>query len=571
MASKNLSPRRPSPTPTHRSTDRARTTAPTPVPVSARDQLRPEKNHHFRTEPAAVQRLVSGLRLLLVVAAGLSAAGCYEHPLDEILAHVRTAVGVADRGLETPGIEARGTICQAGECGDYRLVFELPSSVPPGSVREEADLRLGHVVVLRGSEAWISDWSEGTRRLLLGELEQQRLRLGFLSGLWLTPDSGFEVAKHSESATQVQLILEIPGGRRAATVTVDTGSWLPRSLSYPTNAGEITWVLSDYRPAAGLRLAHRIDRDWQGPEDSVTLSSISSAEASPASLFELPPPDLQDYRFDRELPPEVGIRLGDYGHVLIRPVIDGREIGWFILDTGADCHVISPRAADALGLQAFAQVLATGTSGSILVGLRQAREMRVGPLTLDDPVFAVIDLSDVIPGVAGVVGYPLFRRSVVELNPGGAPARLFPPGSYPREVDDWHEVVLARRKLFLRGRFAGGHEGLFMLDTGARRGLIFTARFVRELRLLDGRKTWKTRSARGVGGRTPMREGALGWFELGGVRFHEPIVAFALGQEGGHADPYSMGSVGMGFLKHCQVVFNVPESKVAFFAAGGEP
>ncbi|MCP4661560.1 MAG: hypothetical protein GY856_39675 [bacterium] len=365
----------------------------------------------------------------------------------------------------------------------------------------------------------------------------------------------------------MKLILKIPGGRRAATVTVDTGSWLPRSLSYPTNAGKTTWLLSDYRPAVGLTLPHRIYRDWQGPEDSITLSSISLSDAGSASLFELPPSDLHDHRFDRELPPEVEIRLGDFGHVLVRPVIDGREIGWFILDTGADCHLISPRAADALGLQAFAQVLATGTAGSIFVGLRRAREMRVGPLTLDDPVFAAIDLKDVIPGVAGVVGYPLFRRSIVELNPGGAPARLFPPGSYPREVDDWHELVVARLKLFLRGRFAGGHEGLFMLDTGARRGLTFNTPSVRELRLLDGRKTWKTRSARGVGGRTPMREGALAWFELGGVRFNEPIVAFALAQQGGRADPYSMGSVGMGFLKYCQVVFNVPESKVAFLVA----
>ncbi len=515
-------------------------------------------------------RFLGGLGLLLLVVLGCSTTlvGCKNHSLDEITANIRTAIGISDQGLNQLGIVAQGTICQAGDSGDYRLAFELPGSVPPVSAREEADLRLGYEIVLRGSEAWISSWSGETRGLILGELEHFRIRMGFLSGLWLAPGSGFELAKKSESMAEVKLTLKIPDGRRVATVTVDKDSWLPSSLSIPTNAGMSTWVLSDYRPALGLTLAHRILKDWQGPEDSVTLSSFSRLEASStASMFELAPSDLKDFRFDSGLPPSVEIRLADSGHVLVRPIIDGREVGWFILDTGADCHLISPQAADALGLQPFGQILATGTGGSTIVGLRQAREMRVGPLTLEDPVFVAIDLRDVIQGVAGVVGYPLFRRSLVELNSGGAPARLFPAGSYPREVDVWHKLVLARNKLFLKGQFPGGHEGLFMLDTGARRGLTFHTPAVRELRLLEGRKTWKIRGSRGVGGRTPMREGALAWFDLGGVRFNGPNAAFALTEQGAHADPYAMGAVGMGFLKHCQIIFDVPESKIAFFVA----
>jgi hypothetical protein len=190
--------------------------------------------------------------------------------------------------------------------------------------------------------------------------------------------------------------------------------------------------------------------------------------------------------------------------------------------------------------------------------------MRLGPVTLDDPIFAAIDLSDIIPGVEGVVGYPLFLRSVVELNPGGAPARLFPPGDYPRQIEQWSELVLAGRKLFLECRFPENHRGLFMLDTGARRGLVFNPSAVQRLRLLESRKTWGSGSARGVGGQTPMRDGELAWFYLAEVRFDQPVVSFA---QGTHSDPYSLGTVGMGFFKYLQVVFNVPESKIALVVA----
>lgn len=41
---------------------------------------------------------------------------------------------------------------------------------------------------------------------------------------------------------------------------------------------------------------------------------------------------------------------------LVKPRLNGREVGYFILDTGASGFVLDSQAADALGLDAFGEL-----------------------------------------------------------------------------------------------------------------------------------------------------------------------------------------------------------------------
>lgn len=48
---------------------------------------------------------------------------------------------------------------------------------------------------------------------------------------------------------------------------------------------------------------------------------------------------------------------------LVKPRLNGREVGYFILDTGASGFVLDPQAADALDLEAFGE-LQVGPAGA---------------------------------------------------------------------------------------------------------------------------------------------------------------------------------------------------------------
>lgn len=56
---------------------------------------------------------------------------------------------------------------------------------------------------------------------------------------------------------------------------------------------------------------------------------------------------------------------------LVKPRLNGREVGYFILDTGASGFVLDPQAADSLGLEAFGE-LQVGQNGRLPATRRRA-------------------------------------------------------------------------------------------------------------------------------------------------------------------------------------------------------
>jgi hypothetical protein len=184
-------------------------------------------------------------------------------------------------------------------------------------------------------------------------------------------------------------------------------------------------------------------------------------------------------------------------------------------------------------------------------------------MTMNNPVLAAIDLSGIIPGIEGIIGYPLFRRSIVEIRPDGGSVRISPPGVYPEELS-WTRLLIAQHKAFVVCRFEGDREGLFCLDTGHRGAATFHTPAVKKLGLLTGRRTWKGSGSGGVGGIPSKRSGVLDWFEIGGVRFIRPTVDFAQATRGGFCNPYAMGHVGMRVLSHFRLVIDYREEKIAF-------
>src|SRR5262249_51358911 len=149
-----------------------------------------------------------------------------------------------------------------------------------------------------------------------------------------------------------------------------------------------------------------------------------------------------------------------------------------------------------LGLPPAGSVWLGLAAGAAAGSIRQAGAMRLGPLTIERPAFAEMDLSPLsaVIGVeiAGIIGYHVLRRSIVELEVEAPSLAILDPAMPPDRGDAWQPIAIYGNHVYVCARFEG-HEGWFRLDTGAPQvPLILNAPAVAELSLLEGRETTKT-------------------------------------------------------------------------------
>src|SRR5205807_10293411 len=131
-----------------------------------------------------------------------------------------------------------------------------------------------------------------------------------------------------------------------------------------------------------------------------------------------------------------------------------------------------------------------------------------------------MDLSDrnAPPGEkrAGLVGYPLLARVVVEVTGGGGKRiALYEPASYKLNKGKWRELSYIDLTPAVRCRLEGNREGLFQLDTGYVGTVTFYDKFIKDEKLLDGRQVHEETGI-GAGGAYKVLTGPIKCLELAG-------------------------------------------------------
>jgi predicted aspartyl protease len=245
--------------------------------------------------------------------------------------------------------------------------------------------------------------------------------------------------------------------------------------------------------------------------------------------------------------------------------IGDREAGPFLIDTGADRIYLDSELAKSLNLSFWAETIHSETKQKFKWGTVPSIE--VGPLTFQNTDVAVVDLSVVTPmlgeRVAGLLGHPFFAQAVVEIDyPTGAIA-CFDPKTYRLPQGGWAPLTIQRGRPVIAARVDGNLEGQFLLDTGSNSAVLFHADFIQKHALLDHRVTSRRTMVR-ADGRYEALTGKLGWFEFAGHRFEQPIVDFDLSNTPASLPSGIAGTIGRGFLRRFTVVFNYPESRIAF-------
>lgn len=266
----------------------------------------------------------------------------------------------------------------------------------------------------------------------------------------------------------------------------------------------------------------------------------------------------------------VPLTLAKPGQPLVRPLVNGKDVGWFILDTGAGAMAIAPKAAKAAGLREVGQVDAKGVAGSATKSTLEGDLFELGPLKLNHSIYVeTAELEHPMiatalgPDIVGVAGYDIFERAIVEIDARGGYARVTASDNYPTPPGGWQELVFAERQPCVKTRFEGDRAGVFALDTGSNAALTFYTPAVKKHGLLEGRELSDGKSA-GVGGAAVEKRGKLAWLDLGGRRFENINASFSTATDGVHSEDDADGVIGMELLKEFRLVIDYANRRIAF-------
>ena len=173
--------------------------------------------------------------------------------------------------------------------------------------------------------------------------------------------------------------------------------------------------------------------------------------------------------FAKEAAPLIAVRRAPLGHLLVHPRVNGRDVGWFVLDSGAGSSTIVPGVAEELGLEIVQQVEAMSVKGMISTPVRRAESLELGAITLRNIKLVDFELASWGFGeaIAGIVGSELFKRAVVEVELAEDVIGIHDPAGYVLEAGNWEGLTLRFGHPHVRARFEGDREGLFKIDLGA--------------------------------------------------------------------------------------------------------
>jgi aspartyl protease len=475
--------------------------------------------------------------------------------LDALLALVRQRLG-APSGKDGEDLVVSGRAEHLGSSGSFTWRFG-----PDSAFVRRIETATTRTVGADKERVWIKEGGSPVRDLEWGDADQARLISAVLCGNWLSSSSGIAIDLLPDSRLRLAL------GRQDAVLTLDSETLEPRALEVRSSfADSTTWTFSNFERDRGLAFPRLVEQKL--PAGVVNRFEVSSITRQPSDANAFQSHDTTESgRLDRQAPAAVAVERSANGFLLVTPEIDGRVIGSFIFDTGAGRNVITPSAAASLELPAIGASWLGLAAGASSGTVREARSMRLGPLTIDRPAFVEMDLSalSAVTGteIAGILGYEVLRRAIVEVDVTAPFLAILDPASPPDVGGLWQPIVIYGNHVYVRARFEK-HEGWFRLDTGAPQlPIIFNAPAVHELSLLEGRAT--TRARIGVpGGDMEVAMGQVVGLKLAGHVFDTLPALFPSESTGAFADRETIGNLGQECLRPFRVYFDYRRKRAAF-------
>jgi hypothetical protein len=494
--------------------------------------------------------------------AQVTAAAASAPSLADVLANVRKALQY-ERVSKIPAITIRGISTEGGIPWDSYSTFDNHGRFHGGASSVLGTTAYG----FDGTTCWSTNLPHATRRLVLSDRDSMLLNNWLESGYWLTGVVDVTLVAGLTTEKEIVLELSLKTGRYRMQLTIDRAKWLPTRLRADVGGIVETWTYSDYRNSPAGPNPYFTSHETAGVTDTFKVTKIEIAKPD-LNALRFKPSQPTNARFDDKLPGALQTaREPVTGCLLVRPRINGKDVGWFVFDTGASELVIDRAVADQLGLETLGKAPIFGVAGTEQTRFRTSKSFQLGRLSRTNNFYAETDMKAEFPSaqerLAGVVGFPVLEAAVVEFQLAPPAVSLHDAKQYKLQKGEWQDLTLLGGLACFRARFEGNREGLFLLDTGSVRTVAFNEFAVRRLDLLKGRRLTFGTSV-GVGGRTPIQNGRIDWFEIAGHRFEKPMASFFQHSNLGGLSEDTLGHVGQKLLGAFRVVLNCQEEKIAF-------
>jgi hypothetical protein len=480
------------------------------------------------------------------------------------VARARHALGWDELARSSSAMRITGAAHFLGTDATQTMLFD-----GRGRYLQSFDGPMGQSSGTDGKTDWARDWSGTARVLVLGDRAQGELERMFATGAWTTAGDrlAFEGAARRDGD---DLVLDFAHADRVVTGTIrlDPGTLFPRAVSYSSGTTPFRWTYGVFADSGGFAFPARVEYEQGGRVQSFQTGTVERLQKVDATAFAPRTGAPRDARFDPKIPPALEVKVARSGHVLVHPLVDGKDLGWFIFDTGAGTNCIANDVTGQLGTEPFGEIAALGVGGRVAAQFWHAKELRLGPVTVDAPVFIGLDLAFLEQPfgvrVGGILGYEFLSRCVAELDMQAGSIALHDPACYALpEPGRWEELIVYNRHPCVRARFED-HEGVFNIDTGAAGDTVtFHYQAVADLELVAGRET-RASQAGGVGGSVATKVGKLASFRLGGRDLGAIEASFAQEDKGAFADDYVAGNIGGKLLQPFRMVFDYPGNRVGF-------
>ncbi|MEX2244793.1 MAG: aspartyl protease family protein [Fimbriimonadaceae bacterium] len=501
---------------------------------------------------------------MLSLALSIVASSSQEPTVGQVLHSVRQVVGYAAVARAANGIELTGKGTVSGTDGTFRIVF-----TPDGRYYYSQQARLGSTRAWDGKNGWESDPSGATIAMHLSELQYQHSILWVLTHEWLDPEGPFVIAlaDTEQGGDTYTLNLKPKAGHLKQKVTIDRETWLPTKNTFSIGDLDYTMEFLDWQIHGGYKMPGKIVTREGELEDEMIVGSVTKMRSLDPALFKRPAWSVtRDTVYDRSKQGTVESKLLFTGHIAVHPTIGGKDVGWFLLDSGAGGMVIDSAAAKELGAERYGELNVGGVGGVLESGYYDLSDFTLGPATVKKMRFIDLDLGQIgtVFGVkiAGIVGFDFFRRAVVEVDVEDGRVAVFSPHMYGNSRAGWERLILDGKHPTATAEFENGYTGIFRLDTGANGTVTFNIPTVEKHKLLDGRVVTET-ALGGVGGMVPVKQGKIKYFTLGGKRFENVTSIFAYQKQGLFDDGFLDGNIGQDLLKPFRAVFDYPNERLA--------
>jgi hypothetical protein len=468
----------------------------------------------------------------------------------DLVADVRAALHVDAPAWKSTLITGKATFYS--EPGAFAFQFESG-----GKFLQTITGPLGESYGCDGSNYWELDRSGAPRLLNFEDKDLQQAFLLVQNDGWLSPPEGVTV---KANGNQIHITLE---SGLDEVLDIDPATSLPTGATLTASPGTISIKLSNWQSAGEWKLPLKAEVTTGGLTDTFEGDKVSEA---PSPAYSEPKWVSNNIAFNTSIPAIVEAKKLPTGHIIVHPLVNGKDVGWFILDSGADIVVIDPKIADDLKLPKVGKLPLVGVGGVTTESFRTIDDLKLGPATLKNTDCAEYDLSVFKRyfgvEVAGIIGFDMFRRTIISVDLDKPTVALYDPATFKLPAGDWTPTLFSTGNMALQAKMEGDRTGWYRLDTGAQGTVQFHAPYVQKEHLLQGRTTSMAQEG-GAGGTSEARAGKIAWFELAGHRFENPDVVFSQATIGAFNDKYLAGNIGQEFMLPFTVYFDFGGSRVA--------